>query len=106
MAINSDLQDIYKSAMAEHMSFLGDTVTIGAVTAPCLATVLEHSEEDPGGGDRDVKRVAIQCRIVDLTAGVPALHSALTYQGDSYKIARKLTSDDLVSVTFYCEEDL
>lgn len=107
MALDSDLQSAFSDAMDEQLSHLGDTFSVGAVSnIPCFASIVEHTEEDPGGGDRDVKQVRIQCRVSALTAGVPNLHTPLTYQGETYQITTKQTSDDGVSITFIARENL
>ena len=107
MAIDSDLQSAFSDAMDEQLAHMGDTFdTTTDSDVPCFASVVEHTEEDPGGGDRDVRIVRIQCKVSALVGGVPALHTGITYQGTSYQVTTKQTTDDGVSVTFIARENL
>jgi len=106
MALDTDLQTAFGDAWDVHAEHLGDEVTIGLLTLATVATIVDESEEDEGGGDVALRTVRIQVRRSSLTAGIPALNSTITYKGDDYRLESIQKADDEVTISFRCREDL
>ncbi len=106
MALDADLQSAYSDAWNEQAAHLGDEITVGALTVACVATIIDESVDDEIGGDRKRRQARVQVSRSDLTAGVPALFSTVTYRTLSWQIEGVQKSDDEVTVTFTIREDL